>query len=101
MAARSVSGFSPSRPSPAPRVNQDPTGLIKIVVDAASDRVLGVHMLAEEAGEAIYAATLALRFGATRQDLVETLAPYLTFAEGIRLAAQAVERDPAKMSCCA
>lgn len=58
-------------------------------------------MLAENAGEVIYAATLAVKHGLTITDLVESFAPYLTMAEGLKLAAQAVGRDVQMLSCCA
>lgn len=44
----------------------------------------GVHVVAENAGEVIYAATLAVKFGLTVNDLKETLAPYLTIVCGRR-----------------
>jgi mercuric reductase len=86
---------------PRALVNRDTRGLFKLVADAATDRVLGVQVVAEDAGEAIYAATLAVRCRLTVAELTATLAPYLTMAEGIRLAAQAFGRDVRKLSCCA
>lgn len=76
-------------------------GLIKLVVDAGTDRLLGVHILAPEAGEMIQTAVMALRFGATAQDLRDTLFPYLTNVEGLKLAALGLEKDVAMLSCCA
>ena len=86
---------------PRALVNHDTRGVFKLVADAATDRVLGVHIVAEHAGEAIYAATLAVKFRLTVADLVDTLAPYLTMAEGLKLAAQTFGRDVSKLSCCA
>ncbi len=77
------------------------TGRIKLVLEAPSGRLLGVHLAMPRASEAIYAATLALQAGLGVQDLVRSFAPYLTYAEGLRLAAQAVETDPHRLSCCA
>jgi len=82
-------------------VNRDTRGLFKLVADAATDRLLGVHVVADNAGEVIYAAQLALQAGLRVSDLARTLAPYLTMAEGLRLAAQSFDRDVARMSCCA
>ncbi|GBC85476.1 Mercuric reductase [bacterium HR11] len=82
-------------------VNRDTRGLFKLVADAATDRLLGVHVVADNAGEVIYAAQLALQAGLRVGDLAATLAPYLTMAEGLRLAAQSFGRDVARMSCCA
>ena len=82
-------------------VNRDTHGLVKIVADATSRRVLGVHILAEGAGDMVLAATYALDAGMTVDQLATTWCPYLTMAEGIKLAAQAFDRDVSKLSCCA
>lgn len=82
-------------------VNGETAGLFKLVVDARTDQLLGAHILAENAGDVIYAATLAIQLGLTVQDLLGTFAPYLTMAEGLKLAAQTFSRDVSKLSCCA
>ena len=86
---------------PRALVNRDTRGVFKLVADAGTDQVLGAHVVAENAGDAIYAATLAVKFHLTVADMVETMAPYLTMAEGIKLAAQTFGRDVNKLSCCA
>ena len=86
---------------PRALVNRDTRGLVKLVADARSDALLGAHILADNAGDVIYAATIALKFRLTVADLVGTFAPYLTMAEGLKLAAQTFGRDVAKLSCCA
>jgi mercuric reductase len=86
---------------PRARVNGETQGLIKLVADEATDRLLGAHVLAEQAGEVIQAAVLAVKFKLTVRDLTETFHPYLTVAEGLKLAAQTFERDVARLSCCA
>lgn len=80
---------------------RDTRGLIKLVADAATDRLLGAHVLAPEGGEIIQTAVLAMRFGITLGELRETMFPYLTNAEGLKLAALAFEKDVEKLSCCA
>jgi len=80
---------------------RDVRGLIKLVVNAANDQLLDVHTLAPEAGEIIQVAVLAIRFGITAQQVRETMFPYLTNAEGIKLAVLALEKDITKLSCCA
>jgi mercuric reductase len=80
---------------------RDTRGLIKLVAEENTGRLLGAHVLAAEAGEVIQEATLAIRFGLTVQDLVETFHPYLTMVEGLKLAALTFERDVTKLSCCA
>lgn len=76
-------------------------GLIKLVTEADTGKLLGAHVLAAEAGEVTQEATLAIRFGLRAQDLVETFHPYLTMVEGLKLAAIALDKDTAKLSCCA
>ena len=80
---------------------RDTRGLIKLVSDANTDRLLGAHILAPEAGEMIQTAVLAIRFGITLTQLRETMFPYLTNMEGLKLAALAFEKDVALLSCCA
>ncbi|KRF55437.1 hypothetical protein ASG97_24120 [Bacillus sp. Soil745] len=64
-------------------------------------RPIGAHVVAENAGDVIYAATLAVKFGLTVEDLRETLAPYLTMSEGLKLAALTFDKDVSNLSCCA
>ena len=80
---------------------RDTRGLIKLVAEEETGKLLGAHVLAAEAGEVIQAATLAVRFGLRVQDLVETFHPYLTMVEGLKLAALTFEKDVTKLSCCA
>ena len=83
------------------RTSRDTRGLIKLVADSATGRLLGAHVLAAEGSEVIQTAVLAIRFGLTVDDLTTTLFPYLTTVEGLKLAALAFTKDPAKLSCCA
>lgn len=80
---------------------RDTRGLIKLIADTGTDRLLGAHILAPEGGELIQTAVLAMRFGITVQQLREMMFPYLTNAEGIKLATLAFEKDVAMLSCCA
>ncbi|MCY9667614.1 mercury(II) reductase [Paenibacillus alginolyticus] len=86
---------------PRALVNRETTGVFKLVADSKSLTVLGVHIVAENAGDVIYAATLAVKFGLTVEDLRDSLAPYLTMAEGLKLAALTINKDVSKLSCCA
>lgn len=81
--------------------NRDTRGRIKIVARASDRRILGVHVLSPAAGEVIQTAVLAVKIGLTVSDLSETLFPYLTEVEGLKLAAQTFEREIAHLSCCA
>ena len=80
---------------------RDTRGLIKLVADADTDRLLGAHILAPEGADSIQTAVLAIKHDMTVQDLGATIFPYLTTVEGLKLAAQAFEKDVSKLSCCA
>lgn len=82
-------------------VNHETTGVFKLIADSKTLKMLGVHVVSENAGEVIYAATLAVKFGLTVDDLKEILAPYLTMAEGLKLAALTFDKDVSRLSCCA
>jgi mercuric reductase len=85
---------------PRALANRDSRGGVKLVADVDTGRVLGVHALAEGAGELMLAATYAIKAGFTVDDLADTWAPYLTMAESLRLVAQ-LFRDEMPTSCCA
>jgi mercuric reductase len=76
-------------------------GVVKLVAERDSARVLGVHLLAQGAGDAILAAVYAIETGRTVADLADSWDPYLTIGEAIHLAALAFTRDPSQLSCCA
>jgi mercuric reductase len=80
---------------------RDTRGFVKLVADAATRKLIGAHILAAEAGEMITEPVLAIKLGLTIEDLTSTFHPYLTLAEGIKLAAQTFTKDVAKLSCCA
>ncbi|WP_296736315.1 mercury(II) reductase [Mesorhizobium sp.] len=86
---------------PRALVARDTRGLIKLVADAATRKLLGAHILAPEGADSIQTAALAIRCGLTIDDLAETIFPYLTNVEGLKLAALAFDRDVTKLSCCA
>ncbi|MBA5775591.1 mercury(II) reductase [Stappia sp. F7233] len=80
---------------------RDVRGLIKLVADADTDRLLGAQILAPEGADSIQTAVLAIKHGMTAKALGETVFPYLTTVEGLKLAAQSFGKDVAKLSCCA
>ncbi|MEQ8348229.1 MAG: mercury(II) reductase [Sneathiellaceae bacterium] len=86
---------------PRALVARDTRGLIKLVTDARSDRLLGGQILAPEGADSIQTLALALTHGMTAKALGATIFPYLTTVEGLKLAAQAFEKDVAMLSCCA
>jgi mercuric reductase len=76
-------------------------GLVKMVVERSSRRVLGVSLLGQSAGEVIHEAAMALRFGATLEDFTEMIHVYPTMAEALKLVALSFSRDVRLLSCCA
>lgn len=80
---------------------RDTRGLIKLVADAETDRLLGGVIVAPEGADSVQSLVLALKFGMTAKALGETIFPYLTTVEGLKLAAQTFDKDVAKLSCCA
>ncbi len=80
---------------------RDTRGLIKLVAEKNSRKLLGAHILAPEGADGIQTAAMALKAGMTYEQLGEMIFPYLTTVEGLKLAAQTFEKDVAKLSCCA
>ena len=76
-------------------------GVIKMVADRESRRLLGVHLACHRGAELINEAALAIRLRATIEDVADTLHVYPSMGEGLRLCAQGFSRDVAKLSCCA
>lgn len=79
----------------------DTRGLIKLVAERSSGKLLGAHILAPEGCDSIQTAVLAIRQGMTYRQLAELIFPYLTTVEGLKLAALSFEKDVRALSCCA
>jgi mercuric reductase len=86
---------------PRALVERDTRGIVKLVIERGSRRVIGATVVAEGAGDVILAAVYAIQLGMTIDQIGETWAPYLTMSEGFKLAAQVFDRDVALLSCCA
>lgn len=86
---------------PRALANFETDGFVKLVADSDTNRLLGVQILAPEAGEMIQAAALAIRNNMTVQELADQLFPYLTMVEGLKLCAQTFFKDVKQLSCCA
>lgn len=80
---------------------RDTRGLIKLVADRKTDKLLGGQIMAPEGSDSIQTLVMALKFGMTAKALGETIFPYLTTVEGLKLAAQTFDKDMTKLSCCA
>lgn len=72
------------------KVNQTTDGFVKILADAKTDRVLGVHIIGIEAGEMIHEACVLMEFGGSAEDLARTCHAHPTRSEAIKEAALAV-----------
>ena len=64
-------------------------GFVKILVDAATDRILGAHIIGPQAGDLIHEICVAMEFGASAQDLALTCHAHPTWSEAVREAALA------------
>ena len=80
---------------------RDTRGLIKLVADEKTGKLLGAHILAPEGSDSIQTAVLAIKAGMTYEELGTMIFPYLTTVEGLKLAAQTFDMDVKKLSCCA
>lgn len=76
-------------------------GWIQVVAERESGRILGVQAVGPNAAELLGEATLAVRLRLTIDDLTDTLHPYLTWVEGLKLTTQSFRMDVSKLSCCA
>ncbi|WP_407193592.1 dihydrolipoyl dehydrogenase [Bradyrhizobium sp. STM 3566] len=72
------------------KVNQTTDGFVKILADAKTDRVLGVHIIGIEAGEMIHEACVLMEFGGSAEDLARTCHAHPTRSEAVKEAALAV-----------
>src|SRR6202521_4981821 len=78
-----------SRPMAA-KANQQTDGFVKILADAKTDRVLGVHIVGADAGNMIAEAAVAMEFGAAAEDIARTCHAHPTLPEAVKEAALAV-----------
>src|SRR5258708_7546873 len=80
---------------------RDTRGVIKMVLERPTRRVLGVSMVGVNAGEVIHEAAMALRFGATADDFIDLVHVYPTMAEAFKIVAISFTKDVSRLSCCA
>lgn len=76
------------------RTNADTDGFVKILADATTDRVLGVHIIGPDAGTMIAEAALAMEYGASSEDIARTTHAHPTLSEAVKEAALAVDGRP-------
>jgi dihydrolipoamide dehydrogenase len=74
------------------KANQQTDGFVKILADAKTDRVLGVHIIGSDAGNMIAEAVIAMEFGASAEDIARTCHAHPTLPEAVKEAALAVDK---------
>jgi dihydrolipoamide dehydrogenase len=85
-------GKFPFTANPRARANLQTEGFVKILADAATDRVLGVHIVGADAGNMIAEAAVAMEFGAASEDIARTCHAHPTLPEAVKEAALAVNK---------
>ena len=85
---------------PRAKAVENTDGLVQVVKHHETDEIVGVHMVGPRAADMIMEATLAVQFGLTVDDIIDTVHPFPTFSEAIKQACQSFRRDTSTMSCC-
>ena len=96
-----ITSLLPLEVVPRSLVDHATAGLIKLVAAETDGRLLGAHILADGAGDVIQAAIIGIKHRVTVDEIADTFHPYLTMAEGLKLAAQGFTKDVKHLSCCA
>jgi dihydrolipoamide dehydrogenase len=81
------SGSFPIKALGRARASMDTTGLVKILSDAETDEILGVHMVAPRAADLIMEAVVAMEYRASAEDIARICHPHPTYSEAIKEAA--------------
>jgi len=79
----------------------DMRGFIKLIRNPETDALLGIRIVAPEGGELVMQASLAIKYGISVSEIADSLHPYLTLSEGIKLTAIAFHKSVGELSCCA
>ncbi|KKU02214.1 MAG: Mercuric reductase [Candidatus Amesbacteria bacterium GW2011_GWB1_47_26] len=79
---------------------KDTRGAIKMVINAESRKILGIHMVAPEAADIINQGIYILKGGMTVDDVIDSLPVFPTLSESIKIAALSLTTDIANLSCC-
>jgi mercuric reductase len=80
---------------------KDTRGFIKLIRNKADNTLIGARILAPEGSELLMEVAVAIKFAITVSEIKELFHPYLTLAEGIKLAAITFDKDVKSLSCCA
>ncbi len=87
-----TSGKFPFTANGRAKVNRTTDGFVKVLADADSDRILGVHIIGPHAGEIIAEAAVIMEFGGSAEDLARTCHAHPTLTEAVKEAAMAVAK---------
>ena len=87
-------GVFPFQANSRARTNQDSEGLIKILTDAETDKILGCHIVGTSAGELIHEGVLAFEYGASAEDIARTCHAHPTLSEAFKEACMAAYDKP-------
>ena len=85
------SGKFPFSANSRAKINHETEGFAKVLADAATDRILGVHILGPQAGEMIGEACVAMAFGGSAEDIARICHPHPTRSEAVKQAAMGVD----------
>jgi len=86
------SGSFPFMANGRAKANQTTDGFVKVLADAKTDQVLGVHILGPQAGELIHECAVLMEFGGSAEDLARTCHAHPTLSEAVKEAALAVDK---------
>ena len=81
-------------------VIRDTRGLIKMIAESSTGRILGVHILAENGADLIHEAVIAVKYKLTIDDIIDTVHVFPTMTESIKLVATSFRKDIDELSCC-
>lgn len=76
------------------RTNDDAEGMVKVLADAETDKMLGMHIVGPNAGELIAEAVLGLEYGASSEDIARTCHAHPTLSEAVKEACMATYDKP-------
>ena len=85
---------------PKADATKETRGVFKMAIHPSNSKILGVHIVSPHAADLIHEATLAVKFGLTVDDIIDTVHVFPTLSEGIKRVAQAFTRDINTMACC-
>lgn len=85
---------------PKAHIIKDTRGLIKMVIDNKTRRILGIHILAPRGGDLIATAMMVVKNKMTIDDVIDTMPMFPTLSEAIKIVAQSFDHDLSALSCC-